>query len=228
MPEKKVNYIVTSEEMKRCDHRVIHVLGVPSMVLMERAALAAVDELHGGGFDLSRVLCLCGAGNNGGDGFAAARLLAMEGVAAEALFVGDEAKLTDDTRQQMKIAGNYGVRIEKDFAAAAGMMASATTIVDALFGVGLARPLEGIYKEAVEACGRAAARILSIDVPSGISADTGAVMGAAVRATKTVVLAYQKAGLTREPGRSFAGEIAVRDIGVTDIGFGGVFPKAMA
>jgi NAD(P)H-hydrate epimerase len=94
-------------------------MGVPPMVLMERAGLSVVEELtEDGSFDLSRALCVCGAGNNGGDGFAVARLLNLKGIAADALFVGEAERLTKETKLQMQIAGNYGIRTETNIGAA--------------------------------------------------------------------------------------------------------------
>ncbi|MDR1573847.1 MAG: NAD(P)H-hydrate epimerase [Clostridiales Family XIII bacterium] len=212
---------LTAAQMKQCDAYTIREMGVPSMVLMERAALAAVDEILSGSdpaFDASYVLCVCGAGNNGGDGVAVARLLSLAGARAEILFVGARTEASVETAQQLRIAENYGVRLIENPASADLPLLLAqsgvTTIVDALFGIGLSRPVCGLHAEVIRACNASPARVLSVDIPSGVSADTGAVMGVAIRADKTVVLAFQKIGLTLEPGKGLAGRTAVRDIGI--------------
>ncbi|MDR2089361.1 MAG: NAD(P)H-hydrate epimerase [Clostridiales Family XIII bacterium] len=220
MREKEI--ALTAAQMKQCDAHTIHAMGVPSMVLMERAALAVVDELLSGRdpvFDVSHVLCVCGAGNNGGDGAAVARLLTIAGMRAEILFLGERTKVSEETAQQLLIAENYGVGLIENPARDALLPllseTGVTTIVDALFGIGLSRPLTGMYADVILACNASPAKRLAVDIPSGVSADTGAVLGVAMRADKTVVLAFQKKGMTAEPGRSLAGRQVIRDIGVT-------------
>jgi NAD(P)H-hydrate epimerase len=213
---------LTAAQMKECDAHTIHAMGVPSMVLMERAALSVVDELLSGrdpAFDAAYVLCVCGAGNNGGDGAAVARILSIAGLRAEILFVGERARASAETTQQLKIAENYGVKVLENPAPEdlRGLLCEAgvTTIVDALFGIGLSRAVSGLYRDVILACNASPAKRLAVDIPSGVSADTGEILGAAARADKTVVLAFQKLGMTVEPGRSLAGRQVIRDIGVT-------------
>ncbi|MDR1731112.1 MAG: NAD(P)H-hydrate epimerase [Synergistaceae bacterium] len=209
---------VTGGEMKALDRHAIEVMGMSSLVLMERAALAAVEALFEQEFDLRRVLCVCGAGNNGGDGFAAARLLRLRSVPVRALFVGSIEKMTEDTARQRTIAENYGVEIADNDLTLFTQGAAYTTIVDALFGIGGDRPLTGIYLDAVQQINRSRSegltKILSLDIPSGVSADTGAILGEAVRADVTVTFAFNKIGLTVEPGKTCAGKTVVRDIGI--------------
>lgn len=208
-----MDLLVNGAEMKRCDEYTIQEIGIPSMVLMERAALGVVEELCGGGFDVNRVLVVCGTGNNGGDGFAAARLLHEKKINADAVLIDSEEKCTPETKQQLQTAKKVGVPIlpEADFM-------RYTTIVDALFGIGLSRPAEGIYAEAINRINQSGADILSVDIPSGISADTGKVLGAAVRAKKTVTFAFRKIGLVLYPGAAYAGEVIVKKIGIGEAG----------
>lgn len=214
-----MEYLVNSGEMKKCDSITIQKFGMPSMVLMERAALCTVEELTDGTFDLQRVLVICGSGNNGGDGFAVARLLQQKQVTVKVLFVGEESRCTIETAKQMEIAKNYGLEICKEID-----ISAYTTIVDALFGIGVSRDIEGEYARVIQQMNKAGARILSIDIPSGISADTGKLMGIAVQADKTVTFAYKKIGLILYPGAAYAGTIKVKDIGITDEGFEGQAP----
>jgi NAD(P)H-hydrate epimerase len=212
---------VSAAQMKSYDEYTVRQMGVPSSVLMERAALAAVDELTSGrdpAFDLSRVICVCGAGNNGGDGAAIARLLFLAGFHAEIVFIGDAASCSAEAAQQLKIAKNYGVALienpEPEMLTRMLAKTNVTTIVDALFGIGLSRPITGIHRDAIAACNASPAAVLSVDIPSGISADTGEIQGVAVRADKTVVFAFQKLGMTVDPGMKLAGKTVVRDIGI--------------
>jgi hydroxyethylthiazole kinase-like uncharacterized protein yjeF len=211
--------LVTSAEMKALEKRTIEYMFVPSLVLMERAALAVVDALKASDFDLSKVICVCGRGNNGADGAAVARLLHLAGHAVEILYVGDIRDLLrqgDDARQQRVIANAYGVPVGSNGLQRLGDL-GVTTVVDALFGIGLNKPLEDEHREAVLAINALRdrnAKVLSIDIPSGISADTGQVLGSAVKADVTVTFAYNKVGLTCEPGRDHAGRIIVADIGI--------------
>ncbi|MDR1183548.1 MAG: NAD(P)H-hydrate epimerase [Coriobacteriales bacterium] len=229
--------LVSAAGMKAADRRAIEE-GVPSLTLMERAAQVCVDELLAvnNGFDLSSVLCACGAGNNGGDGFAIARLLRQRNVSVEVLFVGDREKLSAETRQQEVWAREAGVRIvdlaDRDVvgrllpaATGASQLADRdaagrqppSTVVDALFGIGLARELVGEYLRVVRLMNRlrlGGARVLAVDIPSGICADSGEVLGDAVRAHLTATFACNKLGLTLNPGREHAGQVLVHDIGI--------------
>lgn len=214
-----MEYLVNSAEMKRADSYTINTIGIPSMVLMERAALGTVEELLDGSFDLKKVVVVCGSGNNGGDGFAIARLLYLKNIDVKILFAGDEKKCTNETRQQMGIVRKYGIEIcEKE------CFENCTTIVDALFGIGISRPIEGYFASIIESMNNSGADILSVDIPSGISADTGQVMGVAVKAKETVTFAYRKLGLVLHPGAEYSGIVKLKDIGITDLSFDGVYP----
>lgn len=204
-----MEYILNSRQMKEADRYTIEEIGVPSMVLMERAALSVVEEMEQKGRDLGKILVVCGAGNNGGDGWAIARLLHLKGYKVFVECVGNPDKMTAETRMQYKIAGNYQIPVVNNPA-----YGEYTTIVDALFGVGLSRPIEGDYKKKIEEINGGGAFIWSVDIPSGIDADTGKVMGTAVRADRTVSFAFAKIGHVRYPGRVYTGQLCVKDIGI--------------
>lgn len=165
-----------------------------------------------------QLLCVCGTGNNGGDGLAVARLCAKQGIAASALMIGNQDKLSPDCATQLTWAREAGVPIFcNDLTVLGSFEHTEATVADALFGIGLARPLTGLYREAVNAMNQAregGAHLLAVDIPSGISADTGEVLGATVQAHSTVTFAYNKLGLTLEPGRSAAGTLVIADIGI--------------
>lgn len=205
-----MEYLVNAAQMKEFDRRTIEDYGVPSLVLMERAALAVVQELENGEFNLHRTIIVCGSGNNGADGFAVARLLALKNIDVAVLFTGKEESLTEEAKIQKKICENYGINIHKN-----SDLSEYTCIVDAIFGVGLSRPLTEGYAEIVQSMNHAGAKILAVDIPSGISADTGAVMGAAVRADKTVTFGFRKIGQVLYPGTEYCGMTVVSDIGIS-------------
>lgn len=200
--------IVNAKQMKEIDDATIRVMGVPSMVLMERAALAAVEELKKN-FCLTRTLVVCGSGNNGGDGMAVARILHNEGYDAAIFLAGKEASFTENTKTQWNIVNNYKVPVVKNFAAD-----EYTTIVDAVFGVGLSREVSGSYRELLRKINASRVPVLAVDIPSGIDADDGSVRGEAVKARQTVTFSYGKCGLYLYPGADYAGKVTVKDVGI--------------
>lgn len=207
-----MEYLLNSAEMRQCDARTSTFFGIPSPVLMERAALACVQSLCDpqNAFLLTSVLVVCGSGNNGGDGFAVARLLHERGINAEILFAGREEKLTQDAALQKKICENYGIPIKKE-----ADFQTCTCIVDAMFGIGLSRELTGEYRRLAEQINESKAKVLAVDIPSGVSADNGHILGAAVRADVTVTFAFRKLGHVLYPGAAYCGKVLCAQIGIT-------------
>ena len=201
--------VVTAVEMKGLDRNTIESAGVPGMVLMERAALKTVEAMEKYLGNKDRVLVVCGNGNNGGDGMAIARLLHLKGIKVGIYLAGQEEKLTDQARQQLQIAKYYQVPLENNL-----QPDEYTIIVDALFGVGLSRPVEGRYAEIIHMLNQSGAFRVAVDIPSGINGDTGREMGIGFRADLTVTFAFCKRGLCFYPGRMYAGELIVADIGI--------------
>lgn len=199
--------IVNSKEMKSLDFNTIEHHGIPSMVLMERASLAVFEELQT--FDLRNTLVVCGAGNNGGDGIAVARLLHLSGRKVSVCQLGNTDRMSDDCRKQTTSAQSYGVPFVNN-----PIYSEYTTIVDAIFGVGLSRNIEGKYRDAIEEINKSTAKVMAVDIPSGINADNGQILGCAVRADKTVTFAYKKVGHCLYPGKMYSGELIVSDIGI--------------
>ena len=201
--------LVTAEQMRRSDAFAIEHQKMPSQVLMERAALAVAEEvlLHQ---NPGKILAVCGTGNNGGDGVAAARILRLRGYDAEIFPVGDREKYSEGMRTQMEIAGNYRIPVVKN-----PVFAEYTVIIDAVFGTGLSRLAAGVYKEVIDRINESHVPVVSVDIPSGIHTDTGAVLGAAVQAAATVTFAFEKPGLFLPPGCLCAGKIHTAEIGVT-------------
>lgn len=208
--------LLNHTEMMHCDRSTIDHYGLPAEVLMERAALAVRDAAieH---FGPKRVLVLCGSGNNGGDGFAAARLLLVSGISAEVFFLGRHDAMTDSCRLQARVFQAYGGRILPDLPALSGF----DLIIDALFGIGLSREVLGRYADLIDAVNRSGALVLSVDIPSGISADDGQILGTAIQADLTVTFQFPKLGQKLFPGEASCGKLLVADVGITDCLTGG-------
>lgn len=204
--------IVACREMKELDRRTIEEMGIPSCVLMERAALKTVEEMEAlfeGGNREQRILCVCGSGNNGGDGVAIARILFLHGYRAEIFLAGKQEKFTEETARQFHIAQKYHVPVVMN-----PDWSEYTTIVDAVFGVGLVRPVEGRYAQLIRQMNECSAWKVAVDIPSGVDGDTGMELGTAFRADLTVTFGYRKAGLCLYPGRMLAGRTVTADIGI--------------
>lgn len=204
-----MEYLLDAVQMKQCDRFTIEEMGIPAMVLMERASLAVVEELLRAIPKPDSVLVVCGSGNNGGDGFAVARLLKERGIRVDVSFVGREASMTRECRMQRQICEKCGIKISSNFDAE-----EYTVIVDAIFGIGLSRPVTGAYAEVIAKINQSSARCVAVDIPSGIHADTGAVMGIAVRADLTVTFAAKKIGQILYPGAACCGTLIRREVGI--------------
>ena len=154
--------ILSAEQMWQADQSAM-AMGLPSMVLMERAALAVVEEMTGRGLDLSRVCVVCGTGNNGGDGVAAARILCERGWRSAVCLTGNPEKYSEQLKQQIRIAENYPVTFINSF-----RPSEYTVIIDAIFGIGLRRPVAGTYREIIDGINSSGGTVVSVDIPSGI------------------------------------------------------------
>lgn len=209
--------IVGSAEMREIDRTAIEDFGVPSLTLMDRAGRAVAEAAAAMAAPSGRVLVVCGGGNNGGDGYVAARLLRGAGRDARVLALVPPGRLSPDARAVREQAERAGVPIDEAGELAEMDAGVGDVVVDAIFGTGLARPPEGPFAAAiarVEAARVAGARILAVDVPSGLSADTGRPLGACVRADRTVTFGFGKRGLVIPPGPEWAGDVTVADIGL--------------
>ena len=218
-----MKYLVTAQEMKQYDKNTIEYLGIPGPVLMERAALAAEDfvkERFDAVKERTKVLIFAGMGNNGGDGLALARLLAADGYPVTVRLVGDPEKATEQWKGEWQILQHFPVKTDSNPKAE-----EYTVIVDALFGVGLSRPVEGIYAEAVEEMNAARGFKLALDVPSGICSDTGSILGCAFHADATITFGFCKRGLVMYPGAEYAGEIRTANVGIGPESFLGQLPE---
>lgn len=203
-----MNFVMNSSEMKAIDEYTISMIGIPQEVLMERAAyeVAAVMKQHINKED--HILVVCGTGNNGGDGIATGRILCLQGYHVALLFIGKESKSSHGFQKQLQIARNLGIPVEHS-----NRLSEYNVVIDAIFGVGLSRPVTGEYEETIRRINKLKPLVFSVDIPSGISADDGRIMNVAIRANYTITFGYQKIGLLLYPGADYAGEIHVVDIG---------------
>lgn len=219
-----MKYIVSAQEMKTYDRDTIDRIGMPSLVLMERAACGVFEEITGTGPLPERVLVAAGAGNNGGDGLAIGRMLALKGCRPTFFMAGNPDRASEETKVQIKILRNLGFSIQRKLEDAEYDM-----VIDALFGIGLSRDVKGEYAEVIgkiNRMGRGGAKVVSVDIPSGICADTGKILGCAVKAHVTVTFAFAKKGHLLYPGKEYTGVLAVKDIGITEKSFAGQTPGA--
>lgn len=202
---------VNAAQMKAADQYTIQKLGVSSLELMEHAAQACVQVLEDEKVDLSHVCVVCGSGNNGGDGFAIARILQNNRYSVETFCVGTPEHYTEETQEQMHRLQECGGKITY------GMPQedSYSVIIDAVFGVGLSRKVEGRYRQVIEQMNRMRGTKFAVDIPSGLSATTGCILGCAFKADYTVTFQLKKIGLELSQGRTMAGRVIVPDIGIS-------------
>lgn len=206
-----MKYALDSRMSKEIDRYTIEEIGTPSIVLMERAAMSVAGKCAQVAKEFNRsvrICAVCGCGNNGADGIAAARILTWQGLEVDIIIAGNEEHATTDFSIQKKIAVNSGMNF-RNIAA----IPEYDIVIDAVFGVGLKRNVEGEYGRALEMINAPGKYVISVDVPSGIDASTGQIMNVAVRANATVTFGYNKLGLMLYPGKEYAGEVTVSDIG---------------
>ncbi len=211
--------LLTTAEMAEADRLTI-AGGTPGIALMEnagRAVAEAAAALPG-----RRVVIVAGPGNNGGDGFVAARLLAERGYSVRVSFVGDKNRLKGDAAIA---AERWSGTVEP---ASPVSLSDCDIVIDALFGAGLDRDVEGLPRAMIRTMNGAEAPVIAVDLPSGVNGTTGAVMGAAVNAARTVTFFRRKTGHILLPGRLHCGVTEVADIGIPDSVLAAIKPRTFA
>jgi len=211
--------ILTSEQMKNVDRRATERFGIPSLVLMENAALAVVDTIFEHYADSERVSIFCGTGKNGGDGLAVARHLEGRGVVPAIFIVGDRRKFTGDAATNLTICQRlaipmYEITNADSLEDALVHAGDADVVVDAVFGTGLSRAPEGIYAEVIRSINELALPIVAVDVPSGVDASSAAPFDPHIEAAVTVTFATPKICHIFEPASISCGEVIVADISI--------------
>ena len=215
--------VLTIAQMRAADRRTIDEVGIPPAVLMENAGrqVVAAMERHLGALGDRCVAVVCGKGHNGGDGFVVARVLEASGVTTRVYVLVSASEVEGDARVNLSALDAVGVPVvdvaEPDaWAAHLAEIAASDVVVDALFGTGLARPLEGHWRTVVEDLNASGVPIVSVDLPSGLSADTTRLIGETIDATLTVTLGAPKLPLLVSPAAILAGDVVVADIGIPE------------
>ncbi|MBI3821516.1 MAG: NAD(P)H-hydrate epimerase [Planctomycetes bacterium] len=211
---------LTREQVRAFDKHAIEQLGIPAAVLMENAGAGAARILQSLGIRGPVVIC-CGKGNNGGDGLVIARHLANAGGEVLTLLFAQPADLSTDAAvqwnivQRMRLSTQIWADEHPDEAKLAAIFAKTEWIVDALFGTGLTGPVRSPFDRVIASINAAGARILAVDIPSGLDCDTGLPLGEAIRAEHTVTFVAPKIGFANPAALAFTGRVHVVDIGIT-------------
>jgi len=210
---------VTVKQIQNLDRRAIEKTGIPSVILMENAGRAVaqgvIKEL--GKRDKRPVIVLCGPGNNGGDGFVAARHLLNAGIALNVFLIGREKDLKSDARLNYDILKRLRQPVLEISAVNQSLRKSilnSAVVVDAILGVGLNRDITGLLKDVIEAVNASAKGVIAVDIPSGLNGTTGKIFGVCIKAAATVTFSFVKKGFLLNRGPEFTGKIIVADIGI--------------
>ena len=213
--------LVTASEMREMDTMTINEAGIPGVVLMENAARSASKVFlnHFNPPDGSSIVILCGKGNNGGDGYVMARHLHEKGMDVSVMITGEKSSISGDALINLRIIEKLGLKISEitdddTLQYASDIILRCSYIIDGLLGTGLNSPVRGIYKKLIENVNQSGKPVMSIDIPSGLNADTGSKMGTAVKAHLTVTFGFPKPGQLVYPGAELVGRLVNIDIGI--------------
>lgn len=218
-------YLPDRDEMQEIDRRTIEERGIPGILLMERAAISILDEINSRKKTIlpaqSECLVVVEGGNNGGDGLALARLLAQQGDQVDVCYINGISRVSENFAYQLEIVRKMGIKVtdvipKKEY----------DVIVDGIFGVGLKRDVAGIWKDTIDQMNNIPGFKVAIDLPSGVDATTGQILGTAFEADMTVTFGLNKRGLVLNPGCDVAGFVQVRDIGFAEREIEFVAPSA--
>lgn len=202
--------LYTAAQVREFDRLAIAEYGISGKILMERAGQALFEVVRARYPRAREIAIVCGVGNNGGDGYVLARLARKAGLVPRVLSVGDAAQMKGEAADARSVCADAGIPVTGFNAHA---LRGCDIVVDALLGTGLTRPVEGAWREAVDVVNDLrTAPVIAVDVPSGLNADTGAIMGAAVRAHTTVTFVGLKSGLFTGSGREYGGELIFADL----------------
>ena len=212
---------LTVEDVKGFDEWAVDIIGMPSIILMENAGKSVADEIYSTYFSKDKgyegVTFFCGTGNNGGDGLVAARHLFVKGVNVNVFIVGGVSNFGTDTELNFRILRKIGVNAfpllaDRDLAKV--KIPENHIVVDAIFGVGVNRPIIGFHRRAIDKLNALKNMIISIDIPSGFNADNGNNWGACVKANRTITMIGPKKGFEADNAFDFTGKIVVSELGI--------------
>lgn len=207
-------HTISPQDMQEMERAFLDGTRYPSLLLMEHAAQAVVEALARYAPPGSLALFVCGGGNNGGDGCAAARLWTARGGRAAVWLLKSPSQMRGDAGVNACLLGACGAQMQAVYGEAPEIPQGCAAVVDALYGTGLSRPLEGEALEIVRRVNASGLPVVSVDIPSGVDGATGKVLGEAVRASETVAFHRLKHGHLLFPGRGYAGKLTVADIGI--------------
>ena len=205
---------ISPQDMQEMEHAFLDGTGYPSLLLMENDSEAVVRALESHVAPRSTVWLVCGGGNNGGDGCAAARLWMQMGGQAEVWLLKSPSQMKGDAGTNALLLSACGARMRILYSEVPDIPDNCTGIVDALFGTGLSKPLDGVVLEIVEKINGSGLPVIAVDIPSGVDGATGHVESAAVQATETVTFHRAKHGHFLYPGRELTGKLTITDIGI--------------
>jgi len=206
---------ISCEEMKAMDSYAINNIGIPSIVLMENAALKVINNIDLNNIDSFTIVC--GVGNNGGDGLAIARHLILSGKTVDLFIIGNLEKGTKDFNINLNILNNIDVDFininhEKDLDTLKKSIINNNMTIDSIFGIGLTRDVGGLFYDVIQIINQYSKDILSVDIPSGLDGNTGEALGISVKANKTVTFHHMKKGIVNRT--IYTGKVIVEDIGI--------------
>lgn len=215
-----MKYLLTSEEMKRADEATAEYFMIPSLALMERAALGVADAICERFSAPLNILIACGNGNNGGDGYALGRILYERGFDVHFFMVKQSNHCTESNQRQKIILEKMGLCINTEIP-----NMTYDIIIDAMIGIGLKNTLSDEYTCAIRNLNTIEGFKIAIDIPSGIQSDTGILMPEAFKADLTITFGFMKKGHVMYPGKTYCGEVICKDIGITEKSFFNSWPK---
>lgn len=211
--------VISGRQAKTIDIKAREKLGISTLVLMENAGRAVSSEAYKSlGYKKKKVILFCGKGNNGGDGFVAARHLLTFGIKPEIFLIGKITDVVNEAGVNLGILLKLKQKVieinQDNLDLTRKALTKCDLVIDALFGVGLSGELKGFYRGLVEAINVSRAYVLSVDIPSGLDANTGRVLGYCVKADKTVTFVARKVGMTIAEGPKYCGKTIVADLGI--------------
>ena len=225
-----VGVCVTAAQMKEIDRLTIERFGIPALTLMENAGRAVADHAMRMAAKDRPILIVSGYGNNGGDGFVAARCLIEAGRDVILFLAGKPKVTTPETEANLGKLINLRckarlIATEGDIDAVFASLPPCGLVIDAIFGTGMRGPLDAFYAKLIDTINRSGAPVLAVDIPSGLDADTGLPSPAAVRANATVTLGLPKAGFRNMAAKAFTGDVTIADIGIPEAAVEAVLGK---
>ncbi|HCT64511.1 MAG TPA: bifunctional ADP-dependent NAD(P)H-hydrate dehydratase/NAD(P)H-hydrate epimerase [Lachnospiraceae bacterium] len=206
--------VASAAQIREMDRLTIEETGIPGIVLMENAAQAVAKAclVYVRKIENPRVAVVCGGGNNGGDGFAVARILKCKGVESKIIFIGNEEKLTSDSLTNYRIAQNFNITIITDISDLEQIFCNEDVIIDGIFGTGFNGEPRAVSAEVIRKINQSGKYVISIDIPSGVNADTGKTAEICVKADETITFGLPKIGTILYPGAKYCGNLTVDDI----------------